>query len=96
VPQSTRIGRPETPLGRRDKRMGVPSEFPRFPDENHRVLEPASSILWRETVVRWIDRWTRPWSDSGKTMVRGSALGQMGRSLCATGKIGNVLDRRHG
>jgi hypothetical protein len=52
VPQSTRIGRLESPLGRRDKRMGVPSEFLRFPDENHRVLEPASSIQWHETVLR--------------------------------------------
>jgi dipeptidyl aminopeptidase/acylaminoacyl peptidase len=40
--------------------MGVPSEFLHFPDENHRVLEPASSIQWHETVLRWIDRWTRP------------------------------------
>jgi hypothetical protein len=61
--------------------MGVPSEFLRFPDENLRVLEPASSIQWHETVLRWIDRWTRPWSDSGEAMVRGSAFGQTGRSL---------------
>jgi hypothetical protein len=61
--------------------MGVPSEFLRFPYENHRVLEPANSIQWHETVLRWIDRWTRPRSDSGEARVRAADLGQMGRSL---------------
>jgi len=42
------------------QRMGVPSEFLHLPDENHRVLEPANGIQWHETVLRWIDRWTRP------------------------------------
>ncbi|HQR30785.1 MAG TPA: S9 family peptidase [Anaeromyxobacteraceae bacterium] len=41
------------------QRMGVPSEFLHFPDENHWVLKPANSIQWHETVLRWIDRWTR-------------------------------------
>jgi dipeptidyl aminopeptidase/acylaminoacyl peptidase len=42
------------------QRMGVPSEFLHFPDENHWVLKPANSIQWHETVLAWIDRWTRP------------------------------------
>jgi dipeptidyl aminopeptidase/acylaminoacyl peptidase len=40
--------------------MGVPSEFLHFPGENHWALEPANSIQWHETVLRRIDRWTRP------------------------------------
>jgi dipeptidyl aminopeptidase/acylaminoacyl peptidase len=42
------------------QRMGVPSEFLHFPDENHWVLKPANSIQWHETVLRWIGRWTKP------------------------------------
>jgi dipeptidyl aminopeptidase/acylaminoacyl peptidase len=42
------------------QRMGVPSEFLHFPDENHWVLKPANSIQWHENVLRWIGRWTGP------------------------------------
>jgi len=42
------------------QRLGVPSEFLYFPDENHWVLKPQNSIQWHETVLRWLDRWTRP------------------------------------
>jgi dipeptidyl aminopeptidase/acylaminoacyl peptidase len=42
------------------QRRGVPSEFLHFPDENHWVLKPANSIQWHDTVLRWLDRWTRP------------------------------------
>jgi len=40
------------------QRGGVPSELLIFPDENHWVLKPANSILWHETVLGWLDRWT--------------------------------------
>jgi dipeptidyl aminopeptidase/acylaminoacyl peptidase len=42
------------------QRKGVPSKFLFFPDENHWVLKPQNSILWHETVLAWIDRWTQP------------------------------------
>ena len=42
------------------QRMGVPSEFLYFPDENHWVLKPANSIQWHETVLGWLERWTGP------------------------------------
>lgn len=42
------------------QRRGVPSEFLYFPDENHWVLEPANSIQWYDTVIGWMNRWTRP------------------------------------
>lgn len=40
------------------QRRGVPSELLYFPDENHWVLNPANSVVWHNTVVEWITRWT--------------------------------------
>lgn len=41
------------------QRKGIPSRFLYFPDENHWVLSPANGILWHETVLDWLNRWTR-------------------------------------
>ncbi len=41
------------------QRRGVPSRLLYFPDENHWVLKPKNSILWHETVLEWLDRWTK-------------------------------------
>jgi dipeptidyl aminopeptidase/acylaminoacyl peptidase len=41
------------------QRKGVPSKLLYFPDENHWVLKPQNSILWHETVLAWLDRWTK-------------------------------------
>jgi dipeptidyl aminopeptidase/acylaminoacyl peptidase len=41
------------------QRKGIPSELLVFPDENHWVLKPRNSIQWHETVLGWLDRWTR-------------------------------------
>ena len=41
------------------QRRGIPSRFLYFPDENHWVLKPANSILWHETVLDWLSRWTK-------------------------------------
>jgi len=41
------------------QRKGVPSRFLYFPDENHWVLKPANSIFWHETVLEWLDSWTK-------------------------------------
>ena len=41
------------------QRLGVPSRLLYFPDENHWVLKPANSILWHETVLAWLDQWTK-------------------------------------
>ncbi len=41
------------------QRRGIPSRFLYFPDENHWVLKPANSVLWHETVLEWLDRWTK-------------------------------------
>jgi dipeptidyl aminopeptidase/acylaminoacyl peptidase len=41
------------------QRRGIPSQFLSFPDENHWVLKPANSIQWHDTVIGWMDRWTK-------------------------------------
>ncbi|MFZ5441030.1 MAG: prolyl oligopeptidase family serine peptidase [Myxococcota bacterium] len=41
------------------QRRGVPSKFLYFPDENHWVLKPGNSIVWHETVLGWLDQWTK-------------------------------------
>jgi dipeptidyl aminopeptidase/acylaminoacyl peptidase len=40
------------------QRRGVPSRLLYFPDENHWVLKPENSVLWHDTVLGWLDRWT--------------------------------------
>ena len=41
------------------QRKGIPSRFLYFPDENHWILKPANSILWHDTVLDWLDQWTK-------------------------------------
>ncbi|WP_224367962.1 alpha/beta hydrolase family protein [Hyalangium versicolor] len=41
------------------QRRGIPSKFLYFPDENHWVVKPANSVLWHETVLGWLDQWTK-------------------------------------
>lgn len=40
------------------QRRGIPSEFLRFPDENHWILKPQNSVLWHDTVNAWLKKWT--------------------------------------
>jgi len=42
------------------QRKGIPSQLLNFPDENHWILKPANSIQWHETVLAWLERWTKP------------------------------------
>jgi dipeptidyl aminopeptidase/acylaminoacyl peptidase len=41
------------------QRLGIPSRFLYFPDENHWVLKPHNSILWHDTVIAWLDKWCK-------------------------------------
>ncbi len=41
------------------QRLGIPSRLLYFPDENHWVQKPQNSLLWHETVLAWLDRWTK-------------------------------------
>ena len=40
------------------QRRGSRRRFLYFPDENHWVLKPQNSMLWHETVLEWLARWT--------------------------------------
>jgi dipeptidyl aminopeptidase/acylaminoacyl peptidase len=40
------------------QRRGVPSRLLYFPDENHWVAKPENSVLWHDTVLDWLARWT--------------------------------------
>ncbi|MBI4879667.1 MAG: S9 family peptidase [Planctomycetes bacterium] len=41
------------------QRLGVPSRFLHFPDENHWVLKPKNSQLWHREVLAWLDQWVK-------------------------------------
>ncbi|MCL1893781.1 MAG: S9 family peptidase [Holophagaceae bacterium] len=41
------------------QRMGIPSRFIYFPDENHWILKPANSIQWHNEVIAWLDKWVK-------------------------------------
>lgn len=41
------------------QRRGIPSKLLYFPDENHWVLKPHNSIFWHDTVLGWLDQWTK-------------------------------------
>jgi dipeptidyl aminopeptidase/acylaminoacyl peptidase len=41
------------------QRKGVPSKLLYFPDENHWVLKPQNSRYWHETVLGWLQQWTK-------------------------------------
>ena len=41
------------------QRRGIPSRLLFFPDENHWVLKPANSVLWHDTVLAWLNQWTK-------------------------------------
>jgi dipeptidyl aminopeptidase/acylaminoacyl peptidase len=41
------------------QRRDIPSQFLYFPDENHWILKPANSIQWHDSVLAWMDRWTK-------------------------------------
>jgi dipeptidyl aminopeptidase/acylaminoacyl peptidase len=41
------------------QRKGIPSKLLYFPDENHWVLKPQNSIFWHDTVLDWLDQWTK-------------------------------------
>jgi dipeptidyl aminopeptidase/acylaminoacyl peptidase len=40
------------------QRRGVPSEMLYLPAESHWCQNPQNSMVWHETVLEWIKRWT--------------------------------------
>ena len=41
-----------------NQRLGVPTQYLHFPDENHWVLKPQNSVQWYATVEAWMGKWT--------------------------------------
>lgn len=41
-----------------NQRMGVPTQYLHFPDENHWVLKPQNSVQWYATVESWMAKYT--------------------------------------
>lgn len=41
------------------QRRGIDSKLLIFPDENHWVSKPANSVLWHNTVLDWLNTYTR-------------------------------------
>jgi len=40
------------------QRVGIPTQYLHFPDENHWVFKPQNSVQWYAVVETWMDRWT--------------------------------------
>jgi len=52
------------------QRQNVPSQLLYLPAENHHCLNPQNSMVWHETVMDWIQKWTtttRPTSSEEET-----------------------------
>jgi dipeptidyl aminopeptidase/acylaminoacyl peptidase len=41
------------------QRRGIASEFLYFPNEPHVVLKPHDSVEWYDSIIDWMNRWTR-------------------------------------
>lgn len=41
------------------KRVGVPTQYLHFPDENHWILKPQNSVKWYATVKAWMAKGTK-------------------------------------
>lgn len=41
------------------QRQNIPSKLLYFPDEGHFIQKPKNATLWWDTVLDWIDRWTK-------------------------------------
>lgn len=39
--------------------MGVPSRLVIFPEENHWILQPQSSLYWHQEYFGWLDKWCK-------------------------------------
>jgi dipeptidyl aminopeptidase/acylaminoacyl peptidase len=44
------------------QQMNVPSKLVQFPDEGHWILKPQNSQFWYQTVIDWLNQYTKPTS----------------------------------
>jgi dipeptidyl aminopeptidase/acylaminoacyl peptidase len=42
------------------QQMNVPSKLVQFPDEGHWILKPQNSQFWYQTVIDWLNQYTKP------------------------------------
>jgi len=42
------------------QQMNVPSKLVQFPDEGHWILKPQNSQFWYQTVIDWLNEYTKP------------------------------------
>jgi dipeptidyl aminopeptidase/acylaminoacyl peptidase len=42
------------------QQMNVPSKLVQFPDEGHWILKPQNSQFWYQTVIEWLNQYTKP------------------------------------
>jgi dipeptidyl aminopeptidase/acylaminoacyl peptidase len=68
------------------QRQGVPSQMLYFPDEGHWVLKPQNSLLWYDTVNRWVDQWVGNAAASGR-LVSGHCGGPAKHLKLAFGEL---------
>ena len=45
----------------------IPSKLVLFPDEGHWILKPQDSQFWYETVIEWLNEFTRPLAGTPKS-----------------------------
>lgn len=54
--------------------MKVPSKLVQFPDEGHWIQKPQNSVFWYNTVIDWVNQYTRPDSETGAATAARQAL----------------------
>ncbi len=42
------------------QQMNVPSKLIQFPDEGHWILKPQNSQFWYQSVIDWLNKYTKP------------------------------------
>jgi dipeptidyl aminopeptidase/acylaminoacyl peptidase len=55
------------------KRLGVPSRFVYYPNENHWILKPQNSVFWYQEVTRWLQQYAPINGKQPEKAVAGSA-----------------------
>lgn len=45
----------------------VPSKMVQFPDEGHWILKPQNSQFWYQTVIDWLNQYTKPIGEAAKS-----------------------------
>jgi dipeptidyl aminopeptidase/acylaminoacyl peptidase len=41
------------------QRLGIESKLLYFPDEGHWIKKPHNAILWHDTILQWLEKWTK-------------------------------------